>query len=193
MDLEYGERGGSGTSSGWGDTTTTSPRMTRPALWRCCARSGWPRRREGCRDLGDWRCWTCSRRSATVETKHPPSPIRAVPDLAGAISTSGGGLAGAAPAPDHDRGGVQRADRSVAKARDAAAHGAEGDAALELARRDRHGLVNLARQIVMPTLTADERIPLDEAEGRIEGRKLSEIESNSTPENPDEMGEEGST
>ena len=57
------------------------------------------------------------------------------------------------------------------------------------ARRNRHGLVNLARQIVMPTMTADERIPLDEAEGRIEGRKLSEIESNSTPENPDEMGE----
>lgn len=48
-------------------------------------------------------------------------------------------------------------------ARDAAAHGDESDVALVLARRNRHGLVTLARQIVTAAMRDDDRIPVDES------------------------------
>jgi hypothetical protein len=47
-------------------------------------------------------------------------------------------------------------------ARDAAAHGDESDVALEVARRNRHGLIKLAREIVAQAMIADSRIALPE-------------------------------
>jgi hypothetical protein len=50
---------------------------------------------------------------------------------------------------------------SLQHARDAAAHGDETDVALMLARRNRHGLIKLARQIVADAMIVDDRIALD--------------------------------
>jgi hypothetical protein len=61
----------------------------------------------------------------------------------------------------------------------------DGDVEFVLARGNRHGLINVARQIATPpAMVADDRVPLGEAEGRIGGRKLSETESNSTRRKP---------
>lgn len=50
---------------------------------------------------------------------------------------------------------------SLQDARDAAAHGDETDVALILARRNRHGLIKLARQIITDTMIVDDRMRLD--------------------------------
>lgn len=84
------------------------------------------------------------------------------------------GLARAAPAPEARRTG-----------------GGDGDVEFALACGNRHGLVSVARQIATRAIAADDRVP-GEAEGRIEGRKLSATDSNSTREKPDRTGVQGS-
>lgn len=86
---------------------------------------------------------------------------RAVSDLARAVSASG---RVDWPALHRHLSTTEETFRErlgpLQNARDAAAHGDEGDPALVLARRNRHGLVKLARQIVVQAMIADERLPL---------------------------------
>jgi hypothetical protein len=86
---------------------------------------------------------------------------RAVSDVARAVSSSG---RIDWPALHRHLSTTEEAFRErlgpLQDARDAAAHGADADVALALARRNHHGLVKLARQIVAQAMIADNRIPL---------------------------------